>query len=137
MRKKLEKKAGKNIQFFGRMPWNEVEKKIYESRALIFPGEEDFGMIPLEVMALGVPVIAYAKGGALETVIENRKRVKESTGLFFKKQTTASLRTTLDEFKSIENEFDADFIRIHASSFKEENFLNAFKKTVNTFLGEN
>ena len=137
MRKKLENKSGKNIHFFGRLPWNEIEDKIHESKALIFPGEEDFGIIPLEIMAYGIPIIAYGKGGALETIVENRNRVKDSTGLFFNEQTITSLRDTLEHFKSVENEFEAHFIRKHASLFKEENFLNSFKKTVNTFLNEN
>lgn len=136
LRKKLEKKAGKNIQFFGRIPWDQVEEKINKSRALIFPGEEDFGMIPLEVMALGIPVIAYAKGGALETVIENKRNHKNSTGIFFSEQSIDRIRESLDYFKSIENEFDAEYIRNHASSFEELNFLNSFSKTVNTFLNE-
>jgi len=136
MRNQLEKKAGKNIQFFGRISWDEVEEKINESRALIFPGEEDFGIIPLEVMALGIPVIAYAKGGALETVINDKKNHKNSTGVFFSEQSIESLRASLEYFKSIENEFDPEYIRNHASSFKELNFLNSFSKTVKQFLNE-
>ena len=136
MRNQLEKKVGKNNQFFGRISWDEVEEKINESRALIFPGEEDFGIIPLEVMALGIPVIAYAKGGALETVINDKKNNKNSTGVFFSEQSIESLRASLEYFKSIENEFDPEYIRNHASSFKELNFLNSFSKTVKQFLNE-
>ncbi|MCP4296905.1 MAG: glycosyltransferase family 4 protein, partial [Proteobacteria bacterium] len=87
-RKKLEQKANSNIQFLGQQPWAKVISLINESRALLFPGEEDFGMIPLEVMSQGIPVIAYNKGGALETVVENISKPENSSGLFFETQDT-------------------------------------------------
>ena len=66
-------------------------------------GEEDFGMIPLEVMAYGTPVIAYKKGGALETVVENLENVGESSGLFFSRQSKNSVKKAIGKFHEIEN----------------------------------
>ena len=80
---KLQLRANKNIEFKGFLEEEVLIDYIKNARALLFPGEEDFGMIPLEVMSYGVPVIAYNKGGALETVVENRNKVEESSGVFF------------------------------------------------------
>ncbi len=76
-REKLEKIAGDNIKFLGRQPDSLIKEYYSKCRAFIFPGEEDFGITPLEAQASGRPVIAFGKGGALETVVEGQ------TGLFF------------------------------------------------------
>ena len=133
-KEKLKKKSKNNITFMGVLEWNEVEKIISNTKALLFPGEEDFGMIPLEVMAYGIPVIAYKKGGALETVVENKQNVKKSSGLFFEKQTIESIQNTLDEFENIKERFDPKWIRNHAEEFKEEQFLKNFKTVIKEFL---
>ncbi|TVZ56184.1 glycosyltransferase involved in cell wall biosynthesis [Lutibacter sp. Hel_I_33_5] len=133
-KKKLEKTANKNIKFVGKLEWHEIEGYIIKSRALLFPGEEDFGMIPLEVMSFGVPVIAYRKGGALETVIENRKEIKKSTGIFFDTQSKESLIAEIDFFESVESNFDKNYIKRHAEKFKESKFLINFKNCVEKFI---
>ena len=79
--------------------------------ALLFPGVEDFGIVPLEVMASGRPVIAYARGGALETVVDGR------TGLLFHEQTTESMADAIRRFEAAEPSFDAQALRTHARSF--------------------
>ncbi|MBN1396597.1 MAG: glycosyltransferase [Bacteroidetes bacterium] len=116
-KEKLEKTAGKNIEFLG---WQSDENlaRLYSGcRALIFPGVEDFGIVPLEAMASGKPVAAYAKGGALETVVGSGS---SPTGVFFYDQTVESL---LDAVKSLSKmKFDADAIRRHAEKFDRKEF---------------
>ena len=92
----LQKKANKNIRFLGWQP-DEVLKDYYRrTRALIFPGEEDFGIVPVEVQACGRFVIAYGKGGALETVADGQ------TGVFFNQSTTDSLLEAIARFERLE-----------------------------------
>ncbi len=77
----LQKAAGPTIRFLGRLPGGQVEKLFARCRGFIFPGEEDFGITPLEAQAAGRPVVAYGAGGALETVLDGE------TGVFFREQT--------------------------------------------------
>ena len=117
---KLMKNANPNIEFKGAMELAKIENIFSKTRALLFPGEEDFGMIPLELMAYGIPVIALKKGGALETVIEDRNDYKESTGLFFEEQNVSSLNNAIELFEKVENKFDPEWIRNHALKFREK-----------------
>ena len=133
-KEKLEKRANSNIVFKGFVSDAEIERYIKKARALLFPGEEDFGMIPLEVMAKGIPVIAFKKGGVLETVVENRNDILKSTGLFFEVQNVESIQNTLDYFSEVEHKFDANWIRNHAKSFEESKFLHSFKMVIKKFL---
>ena len=80
-----------------------------QCRALIFPGEEDFGLVPVEAQASGRPVIAFAGGGALDTVVANE------TGLFFAEQRVESLCAAIERFTSME--FSAERIVEHAAAF--------------------
>jgi len=127
-RRRLMEKARENIRFTGPLPYSDIERHIRNSKALIFPGEEDFGLIPLEVMALGLPVIAYRAGGALETVVEKESSLSESTGLFFDHQTVESLNDRIEEFERMAPEFSSSWIRNHARSFGEDHFQEAFRK---------
>lgn len=118
-REKLEKMAKSNIKFLGRQP-DEVIKEYYSKcRAFIFPGEEDFGITPLEAQASGRPVIAYGKGGALETVVEN------VTGVFFKEQTVEDLLEAIEKFQNLK--FDKVKIRENAERFDEDIFKRKLK----------
>lgn len=123
-RQRLESMSKDNIKFLGRES-DEVIKKHYAGcRAFIFPGEEDFGITPLEAQASGRPVIAYRKGGALETVVEGE------TGVFFDNQSTSDL---VDAIKKFENtKFDKHVIRKHAEEFDEE----VFKRKISDFINE-
>jgi len=106
---RLKRKAGPTIQFLGRLSDEQVTRELARCKALIFPGEEDFGMTPVECMASGRPVIAYGAGGALETVID------QETGLFFPEQTVDSLVHALEEMDS--HCFDPAALQARASCF--------------------
>jgi glycosyltransferase involved in cell wall biosynthesis len=108
-RARLEKVAGPSIRFLGRQSDEAVARYAARCRALLFPGEEDFGMTPLEVNAAGRPVIAFRAGGALETVVEGR------TGLFFDQPDAASLMQVIEDFESCN--WNAQELRAHAAKF--------------------
>ncbi|TRZ46019.1 glycosyltransferase [Robertkochia solimangrovi] len=133
-KQKLEYKSKSNIEFTGTLDWSDIEKHIYRAKALIFPGEEDFGMIPLEVMAYGLPVLAFGQGGALETVIENLQNVGESSGLFFYEQTVNSINSTIDLFEKISDQIDPDWIRRHSRKFGEDVFDRKMRNEINAFI---
>jgi len=105
----LRRKAGPTIQFLGRIPDHEVAAEYARCRALIFPGEEDFGLTPIECMASGRPVVAFAAGGALETVVDGH------TGLLFRSQTAESLAEVLQKVPDIS--FSPAALRAHAARF--------------------
>lgn len=121
---RLKKIAGNssNIEFLGRLPDNEVVEYFSKCQAFVFPSEEDFGIVQVEAMASGRPVIAYRAGGALEVVRENE------TGLFFDEQTPESLKETLKKFKS-EN-FDPRTIRAYAEKFDKDIFKDRIAKFI-------
>ncbi|CAM4135316.1 glycosyltransferase [Treponema peruense] len=107
-----------DIKFTGRISDSEVKAYLQKCRALIFCAEEDFGIIPVEAQACGRPIIAFGKGGALETV------VNEKTGVFFEEQSVESLVKAIEEFEKLdkENTFNPKKIREHAEKFSAENF---------------
>lgn len=110
----LKRMSGPNIEFLGHVTDSELENLFAHAQALIFPQIEDFGIIPLEAMAAGCPVIAYAGGGALETVIDKK------TGLFFKEQNAASLKGAVEKFQTLQ--FNSKEIREHALTFDRKVF---------------
>jgi glycosyltransferase involved in cell wall biosynthesis len=115
-REALKRMAGPSVTFLGRVPDDELARLYAGARAFIFPGLEDFGIAPLEAQAAGRPVIAFAGGGALETVIPGQ------TGEFFPKQTVASLVQALSAFKP--DEYDPAACRSNAERFREERFVD-------------
>ncbi len=123
-RAQLETMAGPTIEFTGRIPWSEVTHLMAHCKAFIFPGFEDFGITPVEAQAAGRPVIAFAKGGALDTVIEGK------TGLFFHKQTPEALASTLEKFEQMS--FDPRQARTNAERFSNERF----RQEISTFVEE-
>ncbi|MEM0905759.1 MAG: glycosyltransferase [Pseudomonadota bacterium] len=114
--KRLKKRAGPNITFLGYQPFKVLKDHMARCRALVFPGEEDFGIIPVEVMASGRPVIALARGGALETVVEG------TSGILFHDQSVAGVREAVSAFEAREDEFDPEAVRAHALTFDTERF---------------
>ena len=123
-RARLEKVAGQSVKFVGRASEAQVVEYAQRCRALIFPGEEDFGMTPLEVNAAGRPVIAYRGGGALETVEEG------TTGVFFDQPTGDSLADAIEEFETLT--WRSAALRRHADGFDRTVFASRFLK----FLGD-
>jgi glycosyltransferase involved in cell wall biosynthesis len=113
-RKRLERLAGKETEFLGRQPDEIVTRYASRCRALLFPGEEDFGMVPLEINASGRPVIAYRAGGALETVVDGK------TGMFFDRQTVDSVAGAIEEFES--RAWNRRLMRRHAERFDNRVF---------------
>jgi len=113
-RARLEKMAGPTVKFLGRVPDNEVPGLMAKAKAFLFPGHEDFGIAPVQAMAAGRPVIAFAGGGALDTVLENQ------TGHLFKEATVQSLATVLKNFD--DTRFNPSLIRAHALKFDRKVF---------------
>ena len=118
----LKSIAKPNITFLGRQPDKVVREYYRKSKAFIFPGEEDFGITPVEAQACGTPVIAYGKGGATETVAD---RV---TGIFFKEQTVESLLEAVDRFEKME--LRSSDCRENAERFSVERFEKQIKTYV-------
>jgi len=112
----LKQLARANVTFLGRRPDKELADYYSSCKALIFPGEEDFGLVPLEANAAGRPVIAFKGGGALDTVVEGLN------GLFFGERTAQSLMEAVKSFESGAYDFDPRQIREHAFLFDKEIF---------------
>ncbi|TSC94320.1 MAG: group 1 glycosyl transferase [Candidatus Berkelbacteria bacterium Athens1014_28] len=126
--KKLKKIAKKNIKFLGRASDVVLRKNIKEAKAVIFPAEEDFGIVPVEAMASGTPVIAYGAGGAQETVIEG------VTGEFFRPQMKEALIEVVKNFDP--KKYKVSEMRTQAEKFSAENFRRNLKKAVESFCFE-
>jgi glycosyltransferase involved in cell wall biosynthesis len=118
----LKRNAPDNVIFKGWIEDSEILDLYRKCKALIFTPEEDFGIVPLEAMSCGKPVIAFGSGGALETVVENK------TGVFFMEQTSKSLSEILDKFDP--DEFDPIEIRKHAKKYSKENFVKKMKQYI-------
>ena len=116
-REKLEKSANKNIEFLGWQSGESLANLYAGCRALIFPGVEDFGIVPLEAMASGKPVVAFGAGGALETVVAEGDN---ATGIFFYEQTPDALITAINNLSS--RKYNPSVMRRHAEKFDRKEF---------------
>lgn len=125
-RKRLQAMAGPTVTFAGRASDAQVEDYVRRCTALLFPGEEDFGMAPLELNAAGKPVIAFAGGGALETVIDG------VTGIYFHQSHAGSLAGAIQRMEAIE--FDPAALRAHAEGYGLETFQGRFLAVVNRVM---
>ncbi len=126
-----EQEAGKYVQFLGRCDDEKICELYSTCAALLFPGEEDFGIVPLEAMSTGAPVLAYGKGGATETVLDT------ITGLFFYEQTTESLCQTIQKFEDTRINFVPERIHAHAQNFSEERFISQMQMEIETVQKHN
>lgn len=121
-RARLQALAGPSVRFVGRVPQADLPDLMARARAFIFPGLEDFGIAPVQAMAAGRPVIAYAGGGALDYVIDGL------TGMLFREQTAEALADAIRRFESLT--FDSGAIRKHAESFDRSVFERRLKEYV-------
>jgi glycosyltransferase involved in cell wall biosynthesis len=129
--RRLRSLARPNVEFLGWQPDAVVADHYSRCRALIFPGEEDFGIVPLEAMACGRPVIAYGRGGALETIVSlDEQGASCPTGLFFKDQTVSSLIEAVERFRGIESAFDPVGIRNHVLQWDRESFKERIRSAL-------
>jgi glycosyltransferase involved in cell wall biosynthesis len=119
---KLRRLAGPNVKVMGWQPQEVLKSHLMRAKAFVFGGEEDFGIILLEAQACGTPVIAYGRGGALETVVENK------TGLFFGEQSTESLQAAIAEFDT--RKWDSSACRQNAERFSAKLFRERFQQFV-------
>jgi len=124
----LKKQALKNIKIMGRQPFNVIRDHYARCRALIFPGVEDFGIVPVEAMASGRPVIAYRKGGALETVIDG------VTGFFFDDQTADSLIAAVERYEDEGGRLSSERIIEHARSYDKNIFKQRMDLAIKGFI---
>jgi glycosyltransferase involved in cell wall biosynthesis len=124
-RRRLARRASPNVEFIGRVSDRELADLYARCRALVFPSEEDFGIVPVEAQAAGRPVIAFGRGGACESVVElnnDSARCRPGTGIFFAQQTADSLVEALDRFVRLERSFDSRAIRANAERFGAAHF---------------
>jgi glycosyltransferase involved in cell wall biosynthesis len=137
--------AGPSVELLGWQPDHVVSEYLARCRALIFPGEEDFGIVPLEAMSCGKPVVAYGKGGVLETVVPLNPRgemmmergatgmgtnLESPTGVFFYEQSVASLIDALQLFERQNDCFDPVSIRQHVASFDRIHFKQRIQEII-------
>ncbi len=121
---RLKRMSAANIDFLGFKPDKVAKEYLENCRAFIFPGEEDFGIAPIEAMACGKPVLAYRKGGLTESMVEG------VTGEFFDEQTLESVEAALTQLLINEKNYKAKEIAKHAKKFSRENFEKAMYKAV-------
>jgi len=149
---RLRALAGPSVELLGWQPDSAIRQHYARCKALLFPGEEDFGIVPLEAMACGKPVIAYARGGALETVVSLVPREPSApkekamglprrasneyypTGVFFDEQKPESLVAAVEVFERHQNRFDPERIRSHVEPFDRKYFKERISQVIETSL---
>ena len=122
---KVKSKAGANVELLGYQPFEVLRNYMQRAKAFVFAAEEDFGIVPVEAQACGTPVIAYGKGGALETVTEGE------TGLFFDAQTPSSIIEAVKRFEDMKDRFIPSKIREKTLRFSKDRFRQEFSSFVN------
>ncbi len=130
---KIKRRATKNVEILGFQPEDVLIDYLQRAKAFIFAAEEDFGIAPLEAQACGTPVLAYGKGGALETIIgagETEEKDIAQTGLFFYEQTTTSIQNAVELFENSRTRITSNACRMNAIRFSPEKFRNKFKTYV-------
>lgn len=123
MFEELRRRHAPNVELLGSVQRARIVERLARARSLILPGIEDFGITPLEAMAVGTPVVAFRAGGVLDSLVPGR------TGIFFESQTVDSLRAALDEAES--RPWDRGELRAHAAGFSRERFTERFLDALN------
>jgi glycosyltransferase involved in cell wall biosynthesis len=131
---RLRASAGPLVEFLGWQPDEVIRDHLRRCRALLFPGEEDFGIVPVEAMACGAPVLAFGRGGATETVIPPG-RGREPTGLWFDEQTEDCLVSALEEFEKRAGDFSPSAARRQAVRFNQHRFRQELFSYLDAVLG--
>jgi glycosyltransferase involved in cell wall biosynthesis len=124
----IRRLAGPTVKVLGSQPFDVLKQHYSRCRALIFPGEEDFGMVPVEAMASGRPVVAYGRGGAIETV------AKGLSGVFFEKQTVEDISAAVRSLGDIE--IDPEKIAAHARRFGRDQFFQKMRAHIDDLLAQ-
>lgn len=120
--RELREKSKDNITWVFNPPKEEKSKLYAEAKAFLFPPEEDFGLVPVEAMMSGTPVIAYGRWGGTESVVDGE------TGLFFAPQTPAALNEAIEKFEKVE--WDKEKIQIRGMEFSKERFQEKIKQFI-------
>jgi glycosyltransferase involved in cell wall biosynthesis len=124
----LRRLAGPTISVLGPQPFDVLKRRYARCRALIFPGEEDFGMVPVEAMASGRPVVAFGRGGAKETVLIG------TTGIFFEKQTVDAVAQAVRNLAQMD--INPERIAAHAKQFGREQFFRKMRMHIDSLLAQ-
>ena len=132
---RIQKVAGPNVTLMGYQPDDVLRDYMERAKAFVFAAEEDFGITPVEAQACGTPVIAYGKGGALETVRGYGKETNP-TGIFFDKQDTESIVRAVEKFETIKDQISCEDCRNHAEIFSITRFRKEFKEYVDHIMQE-
>ncbi len=131
--RRLAARAPANVEFVGRVSDAELADLYARCRALVFPAEEDFGLVPVEAQAAGRPVIAYGRGGACESVVD-ADGPGSATGVWFEPQTPEGVVRAVRRFESLEDRFDPSAIRRHAERFGYERFAAEIRREIEETL---
>ncbi|MGB5396568.1 MAG: glycosyltransferase, partial [Gammaproteobacteria bacterium] len=124
----LVRTAHRNIEITGKQSDDDLRRYYSECKALIFPGVEEIGIVPVEAMASGRPVIAFREGGAVETIIEDR------TGCFFDEQSAPALNAVIDEFEAGIELYSPEAIARHAGQFSKDQFQRKMQLLVDDIM---
>jgi glycosyltransferase involved in cell wall biosynthesis len=134
--KRLKSIAGPTIQFLGRVPDGQLPRLYADCRAFLFASNEDFGIAPVEAQSYGRPVIAYGRGGSLETVRVNDPAGRSDTGVYFSEQTVESVAEAILRLEAQEDRFLPAEIQEHARQFDASVFANKMGQFVNAAMGK-
>jgi len=121
---KVKRIAGPNVTLMGYLSFEELKKYMQRAKALIYAAEEDFGIVPVEAQACGTPVIAYGRGGALETVVDGK------TGIFFYNRDVSDVVDIIQQFESMKHHFNPEEIRANALKFSADRFRAEFRSFI-------
>ena len=128
--------AKSNVQVLGWQPHNVVKKYITKAKAFVYAACEDFGIALVEAQACGTPVIAYGKGGALETVKDIRQNRQNGTGLFFRKQQPEALVQAVQTFEKLQPQINPENCRLQAAKFSSTIFKKSYLEFLNSCYQE-
>jgi len=125
---KIKSKAGKNIELLGFQSNAILKEYMQRAQAFVYAAEEDFGIVTVEAQACGTPVIAFGRGGSLETVVDGK------TGIFFYRQTTEDIRAAVQRFENSRDAFSPQELKKNSERFGRERFKQEFKQFIDTAM---